>query len=99
MIAEVYISPFQGLVSWRCHFIERCSMLVYHALSGLIPLCVPFSPERASSANDGHSPSDKKIILTSPEGAGGYNSEGITPPAANDGHSPSDKTITSPERA
>ena len=30
------ISPFQGLgVSWRCHFIGRCPMLSYNALSGL----------------------------------------------------------------
>ncbi len=74
MITEVYISPFQGLVSWLYHFIGRCPMLVYAALSGLSlfsPEGVFYSSEAASplDANDGHSPSDKKENKKSPERA------------------------------
>lgn len=61
------ITPFQGLVSWRCHFIQLYGMLADYALSGLFGL---LSPEGARYANDGHSPSEKKTKnKISPEGA------------------------------
>jgi hypothetical protein len=50
------LSPFQGLVSWRCHNSEGR----YRLAVGLRPFraMIP-SPEGALYANDGHRPSDK----------------------------------------
>lgn len=96
------ISPFQGLVSWRCHFIPLHGMLADYALSGLFGL---LSPEGATYTNEAVSPSDRQIPhcpiladyalsglfgLLSPEGA----------TYMNDGGNPSDTQtpqITSPE--
>ena len=67
MIAIHTISPFQGLgfVALPSHSEGR-----YY----LADICRPFramycSPERASSANEGHSPSDKNKNKKSPERA------------------------------
>ena len=61
-----HISPFQGLVSWRCQYSEG-----RYRLAGIsCPYrAIMRSPEGARYANDGHRPSGKASSITSPEGA------------------------------
>jgi len=104
MIITHQISPFQGLgLSWLRHFIGRCPMLAYEALSGLFLYEQLQSPERVSSVNDGCSPSGKNKNKKSPEGVSSVNGgrspsdknknkkspEGVS--SVNDGRSPSGK--------
>ena len=46
------LRPFRARVSWLCHFIGRCPMLTYNALSGLLHN----SPERAKHISEAVTP-------------------------------------------
>jgi len=60
MLADEALSGL--MILWPCHFIPLHGMLIDEALSGLSYLCrLFFNPEGAASANDGYSPSEKKI--------------------------------------
>ena len=86
MIVILSMMPFQGL--------GFVALPLHRAMPYVNVLC-PFrvaiqSPEGASSANDGCSPSKKLKAKTSPERAL-YTSEAAMPLATNDGYSPSNK--------
>ena len=76
MIAILRISPFQGLgfVALPSHSEGRYRLA--DILRPFRAMCC--SPEGASSANDGHSPSDKTSLITSRERAID-NSVAVTP--------------------
>ncbi len=66
MSTQVSIAPFQGLISWLCLNGEGRYRLAlgshpFRAMMG--------SPEGATYPNDGYSPSDRPIQITSPERA------------------------------
>jgi hypothetical protein len=65
------ISPFQGLVSWRCHYIVRCLMLDNEALKGQ-------APTGLYTLGWGNALSYTNRIMRSPEGAE-YANEAVPP--------------------
>lgn len=70
MKAQFHISPFQGFVSWRCHFIEHRPMLADVALLGEAPTVQPI-------LGWGNALSDDNTELRSPEAI--YANTGCSP--------------------